>query len=153
MIPAGEYKVEVAAQGFKTAVRTAVAVTAGGDSALGALKLTVGETSTTVEVSADAPLIETTQSQVTNTFSGTALTTFAGVQENEGLDNLALFVPGVVSVRDNGFSNTNGGRVSQSTVFAAVTMTSRLTVRTTMTTALPALVFSFQTQNSCNSMF
>jgi len=110
LIPAGEYKVEVTAQGFKTAVRTAVAVTAGGDSALGSLKLTVGETSTTVEVSADAPLIETTQSQVTNTFSGTALTTFAGVQENEGLDNLALFVPGVVSVRDNSFSNTNGGQ-------------------------------------------
>ncbi len=109
LIPAGEYKVEVTAQGFKTAVRTAVAVTAGGDSSLGSLKLTVGETSTTVEVSADAPLIETTQSQVTNTFSGTALTTFAGVQENEGLDNLALFVPGVVSVRDNSFSNTNGG--------------------------------------------
>ena len=110
LIPAGEYKVEVAAQGFKTAVRNAVAVTAGGDSGLGALKLTVGETTTTVEVSADAPLIETTQAQVTNTFSGTALTTFAGVQENEGLDNLALFVPGVVSVRDNSFSNTNGGQ-------------------------------------------
>jgi hypothetical protein len=110
LIPAGEYKVEVTAQGFKTAVRTAVAVTAGGDSALGSLKLTVGETSTTVEVTADAPLIETTQSQVTNTFSGTALTTFAGLQENEGLDNLALFVPGVVSVRDNSFSNTNGGQ-------------------------------------------
>jgi hypothetical protein len=109
LIPVGEYKVEVTAQGFKTAVRTAVAVNAGGDSGLGALKLTVGETTTTVEVSADAPLIETTQSQVTNTFSGTALTTFAGLQENEGLDNLALFVPGVVSVRDNAFSNTNGG--------------------------------------------
>ena len=25
------------------------------------------------------------------------------------MDNLALFVPGVVSARDNGFSNTNGG--------------------------------------------
>src|SRR5450755_349234 len=109
LIPVGEYKVEVTAQGFKTAVRTAVAVNAGGDSGLGALKLTVGETTTIVEVSADAPLIETTQSQVTNTFSGTALTTFAGLQENEGLDNLALFVPGVVSVRDNAFSNTNGG--------------------------------------------
>jgi len=74
------------------------------------MKLTVGETSTTIEVSGAAPLIETTQSQVTNTFSGTALTTFAGIQENQGLDNLALFVPGVVSVRDNGFSNTNGGQ-------------------------------------------
>ena len=33
----------------------------------------------------------------------------AGVTENQGLDNLALFVLGVVAARDNGFSNTNGG--------------------------------------------
>jgi carboxypeptidase family protein len=109
LIPAGEYKVEVSAQGFKTAVQSNVAVAAGRDSSLGGVHLTVGETSTTIEVSAAAPLIETTQAQVTNTFSGTALTSFAGIQENQGLDNLALFVPGVVSVRDNSFSNTNGG--------------------------------------------
>ncbi|HEX3155633.1 MAG TPA: carboxypeptidase regulatory-like domain-containing protein [Candidatus Angelobacter sp.] len=109
LIPAGTYKVEVSAQGFKTSVNNNILVSAGRDSGLGAMKLSVGEASTTVEVTADAPLIETTQSQVTNTFAGTQLTTFAGVQENEGLDNLALFVPGVVSARDNGFSNTNGG--------------------------------------------
>ncbi len=109
LIPAGTYKVEVSAQGFKTAVSNNILVSAGRDSGLGAMKLSVGEASTTVEVTADAPLIETTQSQVTNTFAGTQLTTFAGVQENEGLDTLALFVPGVVSARDNGFSNTNGG--------------------------------------------
>ncbi len=109
LIPAGNYKVEVSAQGFKTSVNNNILVSAGRDSGLGAMKLSVGEASTTVEVTADAPLIETTQSQVTNTFAGTQLTTFAGVQENEGLDNLALFVPGVVSARDNGFSNTNGG--------------------------------------------
>jgi len=109
LIPAGTYKVEVSAQGFKTSVSNNILVSAGRDSGLGAMKLTVGEASTTVEVTADAPLIETTQSQITNTFAGNQLTTFAGVQENEGLDNLALFVPGVVSARDNGFSNTNGG--------------------------------------------
>lgn len=108
LIPVGDYKVEVSAQGFKTAVQNQVLVTAR-DSNLGTIKLTVGETNTTVEVTADAPLIETNSAQVTNTFAGAALTTFAGVQENEGLDNLALFVPGVVSVRDNAFSNTNGG--------------------------------------------
>jgi hypothetical protein len=109
LIPAGEYKIEISAQHFKTAVQNSVVVTAGRDSGLGAVKLTVGETSTTVEVTADAPLIETTQAQVTNTFSGVQLSTFAGVQENQGLDNLALFVPGVSSARDNNFSNTNGG--------------------------------------------
>jgi len=109
LIPAGEYKIEVSAPNFKTSVQNNVVVTAGRDSGLGTIKLTVGETNTTVEVTAEAPLIETTQAQVTNTFSGVQLSTFAGVQENEGLDNLALFVPGVSSVRDNSFSNTNGG--------------------------------------------
>jgi hypothetical protein len=109
LIPVGDYKVEVSATGFKTAVQNQVLVTAR-DTNLGTVKLTVGEANTTVEVTADAPLIETNSAQVTNTFAGAALTTFAGVQENEGLDNLALFVPGVVSVRDNAFSNTNGGQ-------------------------------------------
>src|SRR5260370_30874205 len=84
-------------------------VTAGNERGLGTIKLTVGEASTTVEVVGAAPLIDTTQAQVNNTFSGTTLQTFAGIQEHQGLDNLALFVPGVVSVRDNSFSNTNGG--------------------------------------------
>jgi hypothetical protein len=109
LIPAGDYKIEISAQHFKTAVQNGVAVSAGRDSGLGQVRLSVGEASTTVEVTADAPLIETTQAQVTNTFSGVALSTFAGVQENQGLDNLAVFVPGVSSARDNGFSNSNGG--------------------------------------------
>jgi hypothetical protein len=109
LIPVGTYRVELTATGFKTTVQNNIVVAAGRDSGLGAIPLTVGEVSTAVEVTADAPLIETTQSQVTNTFAGTQLTTFAGVTENQGLDNLALFIPGVVAARDNGFSNTNGG--------------------------------------------
>src|SRR6476469_782131 len=109
LIPVGTYKVEMTAAGFKTTVQNNIVVAAGRDSGLGAIPLTVGEVSTAVEVTADAPLIETTQSQVTNTCAGTQLTTFAGVTENQGLDNLALFIPGVVAARDNGFSNTNGG--------------------------------------------
>ncbi len=109
LIPVGEYKVEATASGFKTSVQNNIVVAAGRDSGLGAIALSVGEVSTSVEVSAEAPLIETTQSQITNTFSGTQLSTFAGVTENQGLDNLALFIPGVSAARDNGFSNTNGG--------------------------------------------
>jgi hypothetical protein len=108
LIPAGEYKVEITAPGFKTAVQNSVEVVAGRDSATN-FKLEVGEATTTVEVTAAAPLIETNQSQITNTFSGASITQFAGVQENEGLDNLALFVPGVSPSRDNNFSNINGG--------------------------------------------
>src|SRR5580765_1704180 len=109
LIPVGDYKVEITAPGFRTTVQNNIVVAAGRDSSLGPIALTVGEVTTSVEVSAAAPLIETTQSQVTNTFAGTQLTTFAGVTENQGLDNLALFIPGVVAARDNGFSNTNGG--------------------------------------------
>ena len=109
LIPTGEYKVEVSAPGFQTAVQSGVLVTAGSNSSVAIIKLTVGEATTTVEVTAEAPLIETNQSQVTNTFTGAAIATFAGVQENEGLDNLALFVPGVSPSRDNNFSNLNGG--------------------------------------------
>jgi len=108
LIPAGEYKVQISAANFKT-TDTTVVVTSGRDSGLGTIKLSVGSASTTVEVTADAPLIETSQAQVTNTFSGVALSTFAGIQENQGLDNLAVFVPGVSSSRDNNFSNSNGG--------------------------------------------
>ena len=109
LIPVGDYKVEVSAQNFKTSVQNDILVAAGRDSGLGSIKLTVGEASSTIEVTAEAPLIESTQAQVTNTFSGTVLTNFAGIQENQGLDNLALFVPGVASTRDQNFSNTNGG--------------------------------------------
>jgi hypothetical protein len=108
LIPAGEYKIEIFAPGFQTVVQNGVVVVAGRDSTVNP-RLTVGEASTTVEVTADAPLIEATQSQVTNTFTGVQLETFAGVQENEGLDNLAVFVPGVGPSRDNNFSNLNGG--------------------------------------------
>jgi hypothetical protein len=109
LIPAGTYKIEITRQGFKTAVQNDVLVAAGRESAVGSIKLSVGEASTTVEVTAETPLIEPTQSQVTNTFAGTTLHSFAGVGENEGLDNLALFIPGVAASRDNNFSNTNGG--------------------------------------------
>jgi Carboxypeptidase regulatory-like domain len=109
LIPPGTYRVEISAQHFKTAFQNDIIVAAGRESGLGNVVLPVGETTTTVEVTAAAPLIDPTQSQVTNTFSGLALQSIAGVQENQGLDGLALFVPGVTSVRDSAFTNANGG--------------------------------------------
>jgi len=112
LLSVGTYTVEITAQGFKTTTQSNVQVSAGRDTGLGSIQVAVGETSTTVEVTGDAPLIETTQAQVSSTFSGTTLSTFAGIQENEGLDRLALFVPGVVNARSDNFSNTNGGGFS-----------------------------------------
>jgi len=112
LLSVGTYTVEITAQGFKTTTQSNVQVGAGRDTGLGSIQVAVGETSTTVEVTGDAPLIETTQAQVSSTFSCTTLSTFAGIQENEGLDRLALFVPGVVNARSDNFSNTNGGGFS-----------------------------------------
>ncbi|HEY2390528.1 MAG TPA: TonB-dependent receptor [Candidatus Angelobacter sp.] len=112
LLPIGTYNVQVTAQGFKTTEASGVVVGAGRDSGLGSMHMSVGEASTTIEVTAEAPLIETTQSQISSTFSGQTLSTFAGIQENEGLDRLALFVPGVVATRSDNFSNTNGGGFS-----------------------------------------
>jgi hypothetical protein len=112
LLPVGTYIVEITSQGFKTTTQSNVQVGAGRDTGLGSIRISVGETSTTVEVTGDAPLIETTQSQISSTFSGQTLSTFAGVQENQGLDRLALFVPGVVATRSDNFSNNNGGGFS-----------------------------------------
>lgn len=108
LLPVGTYNVETTSHGFKTTSQKGVVVNAGADTGVGTLHLSVGETSTTVEVSAEAPLIEPTQSQVTNTFAGVTLRTFSGIQENQGLDNLAQFVPGINASRSNNFSNQNG---------------------------------------------
>jgi hypothetical protein len=108
LLPVGTYKVEITAQGFKTLMQPGIAVNAGVDAGLGSVKLEVGQITETIEVSAGAPLVDTTQAQVTNTFSKETLQTFAGIQENQGLDNLALFVPGAANTRDQTFSNSNG---------------------------------------------
>ncbi|HLJ26974.1 MAG TPA: TonB-dependent receptor [Candidatus Angelobacter sp.] len=112
LLQIGTYSITITAQGFKTLENKNVAVKAGDDSGLGTMRLTIGEASSTLEVVGAAPLVDTTEAQVTNTFSGTTLQTFAGVQENEGLDRLALFVPGIASSRSNNFSNTNGASIS-----------------------------------------
>ena len=77
LLPIGTYTVEITSQGFKTITQSNVQVGAGRDTGLGSTHLSVGETSTTVEVTGDAPLIETTQSQISSTFSGQTLNTFA----------------------------------------------------------------------------
>src|SRR5713101_8170131 len=108
LLPVGTYNVEITHPGFKTTQNKGVTIGAGSDSGLGTVHLTVGETSTTIEVSGAAPLIEASTPQVSNVFAGITLSQFAGIEENEGLDRLALFVPGIASSRSNNFSNTNG---------------------------------------------
>lgn len=112
LLPIGNYNIDITAQGFKTLESKGIGVKVGDDSGLGTLHLAIGEAASTLEVVGAAPLVDTTEAQVTNTFSGVTLQTFAGIEENEGLDRLALFVPGITSSRSNNFSNTNGASVA-----------------------------------------
>jgi hypothetical protein len=45
------------------------------------MSLRVGSASSTVEVTAEAPMIETSQAQITNTFDNTNLSTYSGVSD------------------------------------------------------------------------
>lgn len=68
-MPAGELRIEVSAQGFKTSAMRAAYTDPSRPADFGMLKLNIGEATTTVEVTASAPMVDTTQSQVSNTFS------------------------------------------------------------------------------------
>ncbi|HXJ91949.1 MAG TPA: TonB-dependent receptor [Terriglobia bacterium] len=108
LVGIGSYTVEVRKTGFRALTLGDVSVQASQDAALGNLTLEIGQATTSVEVTAAPPLMETTQAQVTNTVSSSTIQSFPGINLNNGLDVLALQTPGVVATRDLGFSNSNG---------------------------------------------
>lgn len=108
LLPPESYRLEVSKQGFRKIVIDEVNVVVGADFGVGNIKLEVGEVTATVEVSSTLPLLESTEAQITNAFTPEKIEAFPGVLENQGLDKLALTVPGVVNNRGLSFSNTNG---------------------------------------------
>ncbi len=67
LLPTGLYRLEFKAQGFMTSIVLQVPVQAAGTTRVDA-SLRVGTTNTTVEVTAVAPLVETTQAQISSTW-------------------------------------------------------------------------------------
>src|SRR5581483_6651158 len=111
LLPAGTYKAEISAQGYRTSTHDGIVVVAGSDNGLGEVRISVGNTADTVPIepsASDQALMNTSQPQITNLFSGTTLNNFPGIQENQGLDRQALFIPGLVNTRDLNFTNANG---------------------------------------------
>jgi len=108
LLAVGSYDVEVSKGGFRKLKVASAAVDANVDRSLGTLALELGSETESIEVTAAPPLVEATQAQITTAVSGQALQQFAGVGEEEGLDFIALTLPGVSASRDNNFSNTNG---------------------------------------------
>ena len=103
-VPIGTYTVVITASGFSPLTVANIEVAAGGTASIGTQHLSIGN-SVQVEVSTAQNLIETTQSQITNTFSAQTVT---DLPTGGGLDRLALLVPGVVRTLSNNDANTNG---------------------------------------------
>ncbi len=104
----GAYTLTFSAPGFADLVLRDVQVDVGPRD-LGKLTLKPSSTQTTVEVTDTAPLIETTQAQVSDTFSPE---TVSNLPLGNGFDAVTLLEPGVVQTHDNSFSNNSGASFS-----------------------------------------
>ena len=104
----GTYTVTFSLTGFSDAVLKDVRVEVGSRD-LGTLTLKPSSTVTTVEVSDTAPLLETTQAQVSTTFDTLEI---ANLPLANGFDAVTLLEPGVTQTHDNNFSNNNGATFS-----------------------------------------
>ena len=108
LLAVGTYNLTVIRQGFHNLSLTGVQVNSAATTNVGTLRLEVGRVSTTVEVSGQPTLVEATEAQITNTVSSSMLSLLPTVGQNEGLDLLAVLLPGVNNTRDISYSNTNG---------------------------------------------
>ncbi|MDE1163534.1 MAG: TonB-dependent receptor [Acidobacteriaceae bacterium] len=107
-LPTGRYSVTVLEAGFATKIISPIFVTVS-RSDLGKVSLAVGSSSTQVEVGDATPLLDVTQSQVSETFT---INQIANLPLAGGFDKLALLEPGVVQTHDGNFANTNGAGFS-----------------------------------------
>jgi hypothetical protein len=94
VLPTGEYRVEVTAQGFKTFVRSGVVLTINVDSRVDA-SMQVGGVSETVTVTGDAPLINTSNASIGRTVSPQEITQLPLVNRN--IYSFLTLTPGVDS--------------------------------------------------------
>jgi len=108
LLPPGTYHLSVSKTGFRKLDMDDVPVRVGADTGLATLTLVIGSVSTSIEVTNAPPEIESTQAQISTTMTDSTIAVFPGILENQGLDMLALTVPGVVNNRDLGFANANG---------------------------------------------
>jgi hypothetical protein len=111
LVPIGTYSALVTAGGFANENIANVQVVAGATTNLNEVKLQVASASSqVVEVNGSAAaLLETSDSQVTTTFSAESMQT---LPLNNGFDTVVELIPGVVGTGDDGFSNTNGDNYS-----------------------------------------
>jgi hypothetical protein len=108
LLAVGTYNLSVTKEGFRKLSMVGVQVNSAATTDVGTLQLEVGQATTTVEVSANVTVVEATQAQITNTLTNSTITFLPIVGQNEGMDFLAVLLPGVNASRDDNFANTNG---------------------------------------------
>ena len=108
-LPIGDYTLTVESGGFSPLSIKNIHVDAGVTTQVGVEKLSVGATSASITVESTAPILETSEAQVSTTFDSTAV---QSLPLNTNFDNLALLAPGVVQTHDAQFSNSNGVGIS-----------------------------------------
>jgi len=110
-VPPGAYEVRIAAAGFAKGVSKVELQV--GDQRDVNFQLTVGATATTVEVSGEAPLIETTKTEVSTSISATDMSRLPVLSGGTGVSNdyaqLALSAPGVHADTSGNTGNGVGG--------------------------------------------
>jgi hypothetical protein len=108
-LPIGDYTLTVESGNFRPLNVKDIHVVAGVTANVGVEQLAVGSSSSSVTVESTAPILETSQAQVSTSFDSAAI---QSLPLNTNFDNLALLAPGVVQTHDAGFSNSNGVGIS-----------------------------------------
>ncbi|HEV2578475.1 MAG TPA: carboxypeptidase regulatory-like domain-containing protein [Acidobacteriaceae bacterium] len=107
-LPVGPYKLSVSAQGFKTLERTGITLTVTEEAHVD-LQLPVGGESTTVEVTAEVPLLNTGNSTLGRTVSNVEIDNLPLVDRN--VYTLLDLTPGVQNNNNSGIGG-NGGVIN-----------------------------------------
>jgi hypothetical protein len=108
LLAVGTYGLTVNKEGFHKLYLPEVQVNSAVTTEAGTLRLEIGQVSTTIEVTGHPTLVEATEAQITNTIPNSMLSLLPTVGQNEGLDLVAVLLPGVNNTRDITFSNANG---------------------------------------------
>jgi hypothetical protein len=105
----GSYKVTIAADGFQQTVIAGLAVTSGNNTSVGKQALKLGSAETVTVEGASTVELDTSQSQVSTSFSSEDIERLplAG-----GFDTVAMLIPGVAQTHAENFANTNGPGIS-----------------------------------------
>jgi hypothetical protein len=108
LLAIGTYNLTVSKEGFRKLSVPGIQVNSAATTNVGTLQLEIGSTTATVEVTGRPTLVEAAQSQITNSIPNSTISLLPTVGQNEGLDLLAVLVPGVNNTRDNTMGNSNG---------------------------------------------